>query len=207
MTPMTPGAGAGAGAGAGGSPQERARHFEDLHREHADPWGFRSSWYERRKYAITVASLPRAHYRLAWEPGCSIGELTVLLAGRADRVDASDVSQTAVAAARRSTALCPGVQVRQAALPSGPPRTGYDLVVLSEVLYYLPAEERAAAMVEVDDAAAPGADLVVVHWRHHPADAWHSGAAVNQEIRSRPGWRRLARHDEPDFVLDVLTRA
>jgi hypothetical protein len=188
------------------SPQQREEHFDSMHRAGADPWGFRTSWYERRKYAITLASLPRSHYRLVWEPGCSIGELTAMIAGRADRVDASDVSAAAVATAVRAVEGCAGVEVRHAALPSPPPSQGYDLVVLSEVLYYLPADERAATLAAVDAAAAPGADLVVVHWRHHPGDAWDSGEAVNHQVRSRPGWRTVVRHDEADFVLDVLTR-
>ena len=33
-------------------------YFEQMYRNHADPWGFESSLYEQRKYAVTVASLP-----------------------------------------------------------------------------------------------------------------------------------------------------
>jgi trans-aconitate methyltransferase len=138
------------------SPQQRAAHFESMHRQDPDPWNFRSSWYERRKYAITIATLPQEHYRQVWEPGCSIGELTQLLAGRADEVDASDVSSTAVAVAQQATAALPGVRVRQATLPAPPPRRDYDLIVLSEVLYYLPDDERELTLRFAEDAAAPG---------------------------------------------------
>ena len=48
-------------------------YFESMYRDAVDPWQFETSAYERRKYAITVSSLPRASYRSAFEPGCSVG--------------------------------------------------------------------------------------------------------------------------------------
>jgi hypothetical protein len=100
------------------------------------------------------------------------------------------------------------VRVQQARLPAGPPGPAgsYDLVVLSEVLYYLPAPDREQSLVAAEQAVGDDGDLVVVHWRHHPSDACVAGAAANEEVRERPGWRAVARHEESDFVLDVLTR-
>ena len=53
----------------------RASYFDGMYADSPDPWGFTSRWYEGRKYAITVAMLPKARYREAFEPGCSIGVL------------------------------------------------------------------------------------------------------------------------------------
>ena len=50
-------------------------YFEEMYRDSDDPWEFGTSPYEQRKYAVTVASLPRSRYRSAYEPGCSIGVL------------------------------------------------------------------------------------------------------------------------------------
>jgi SAM-dependent methyltransferase len=182
--------------------------FEARYRADPDPFGYRSSWYERRTYAITLAALPRERYRAVWEPGFSIGELTALLADRADVVDASDLSPTAVRAAGRRVRGRDGVQVTTSRLPSPPPgSTGrYDLVMLSEVLYYLPDADRDATLAAAERAVGLDGDLVVVHWRHLPNDAWLAGSAANAEVRNRPGWRVLARHEEDDFVLDVLER-
>lgn len=47
-------------------------YFQRLYRSSEDPWGFATRAYERRKSAITVASLLEEHYRSAFEPGCSI---------------------------------------------------------------------------------------------------------------------------------------
>ena len=184
---------------------EAAAHFDAKYRADADPWNYASSWYERRKYAVTLASLPRQRYRAVWEPGCSIGELTALLAARADHVDASDTSAVALAAARHRLEHVGGITLTRAALPAGPPGTGYDLVVMSEVLYYLNEADRERSL-RVVEQVMPAGDLVVVHWRHHPDDAWASGAAVNAQVAGRPGWRGVARHEEDDFVLDVVTR-
>ncbi len=55
-------------------------YFDRMYSESADPWQLQSRWYERRKYAITLALLPYARYRHAFEPGCSVGVLTEQLA-------------------------------------------------------------------------------------------------------------------------------
>jgi hypothetical protein len=184
--------------------------FDARYQRDADPWGFRHSWYERRKYAITIACLPRERYRLVWEPACSIGVLTGLIAERADRVLASDASPTAVEVARRSSPA-PGagaVEWSVLRLPSPPPAApgSADLVMLSEILYYLPEAERAAVMDAAHELLAPDGDLVVVHWRSLPDDAYASGDDANAWVRARPGWSVLARHDDEEFVLDVLRR-
>ena len=56
------------------------RYFDSMYEADADPWNFATSEYERRKYSLTVASLPRARYHHAFEPGCSIGVLSEQLA-------------------------------------------------------------------------------------------------------------------------------
>ena len=55
-------------------------YFHELYEGDADPWEFATSGYEQRKYSLTTASLPRAHYTSVFEPGCSIGVLTERLA-------------------------------------------------------------------------------------------------------------------------------
>ena len=40
-----------------------AGDFDDMYARSDDPWGFTSRWYERRKYAISLAMLPQERYR------------------------------------------------------------------------------------------------------------------------------------------------
>jgi len=76
-------------------------HFDRIYTESADPWRPQSRWDEQRKHAITLALLPYARYRHAFEPGCSIGVLTERLAQRCDHVTAPDVAVAALDAAHR----------------------------------------------------------------------------------------------------------
>jgi hypothetical protein len=190
-----------------------AKDFEAKYQADDDPWNYRDSWYEQRKYAVTLACLPRKHYRLVWEPACSIGVLTGLLAQRADRILACDGSQTAIATAR-ATQLPAGaglVDWSVQALPAPPaaPAGSADLVMLSEILYYLDESDRGVTMDAAGDLLTPDGDLVVVHWRALPDDAYLSGDAANAWVRDRlvsAGWTVLVRHDDAEFVLDVLRR-
>ncbi|GLY17805.1 class I SAM-dependent methyltransferase [Kineosporia rhizophila] len=179
--------------------------FEKRYQENSDPWDYRGSWYERRKYALTVASLPRERYRLVWEPACSIGVLTRLLAERADRVIASDISSTAVAHAR-SGEVPPNVEWDVVRLPSVSGITDADLVVLSEILYYLDPSDRERVLAQAWDTLAPGGDLIVVHWRSSSEDTYLSGDETHTWLRARPGWRHLVTHVDEEFVLDVLRK-
>ena len=72
-----------------------AAYFAALYQADADPWRFASSDYERRKYAATLAALPRRAYRREFEVGCSIGVLTSQLARRCEHLLAVDVVDTA----------------------------------------------------------------------------------------------------------------
>lgn len=177
-------------------------YFDDLYARRHDPWGFTSRWYEQRKYALTLAALPSATYRSALEVGCSIGVLTALLAERCDDLVGLDPSATALAQARAR--LPASVRLAQGAVPAGWPSGRYDLVVLSEVGYYLgPADlERLLDLVERD--LAPDGVVVACHWRHPVADYPLTGDAVHVALQR---WPRVSRIEEEDFLLDVLRPA
>ena len=90
-------------------------YFDQMYAAAPDPWGLASRWYEARKYALTLALLPDPRYRDAFEPGCSVGVLTGMLAARCGPVLAWDASAAAVRAAAGRTAALPNVRVRAAA--------------------------------------------------------------------------------------------
>ncbi|WNG27441.1 hypothetical protein F0U62_28050 [Cystobacter fuscus] len=115
-------------------------HFERMYADSEDPWEYRRRWYERRKRALTLAMLPHARYARAFEPGCSIGELSAELAARCDALLVSDGSEAAVRVARRRLAPWPHVRVEQRLLPDAWPEGTFELVVLGEFGYYLDAK-------------------------------------------------------------------
>ena len=186
---------------------ERRDYFDALYAETDDPYGLRNRWYERRKRAILMASLPRERFASAYEPGCGAAELTTDLARRCDAVLASDFSVPAVAAARRRTAELPNVRVERHHLPVDWPvaEAPFDLIVLSEVGYFL--EEGAMQQIAALCSAtlAPDATLVACDWRPDFKERALATARV-QTILEEIGLPRLVVHAERDFLLQVWSR-
>lgn len=178
-------------------------HFDTLYAQSADPWSLATAWYERRKYAVTIASLPRERYRNAYEPGCSIGELTRLLAPRCDRLLAVDFAPTAVAQARKAVRDFSHVRVEQAAIPKDLPDATFDLIVVSEILYYLAEDDLDAALDELVKTLEPGGDLIAVHHRARDRCYGYDGFNVHRALAQRTGMVGLVQHEDEDFVLDV----
>jgi LmbE family N-acetylglucosaminyl deacetylase len=178
--------------------------FSELYAAQADPWNTGDSWYERRKRHVLLAALPREHYRHAVEPACGVGALTADLAERADRVSAFDAVAEAVAATRQRE--LPGVTASQALLPEGFPSETVDLVVLSEILYYLSDEDLGKTVDNAITGLAPGGDLVLLHWRPWAPEATRDGAEAHAFVAGRPELTTLVEHWDEEFVLHVLRR-
>lgn len=186
------------------------QYFLDMYAAEPDPWGFDSRWYERRKYQITMACLPRARYRRVFEPGCSIGVLTTLLAGRADHVDARDLVPSAVeqtTARVRAAGAGDRVSVARWDMRDPWPETRYDLVVVSEVLYYLEADEAARFMAQAVEHLDEDGHVVVAHWQTRVPEYPLSGAVAQQIAGDTGGLTVLATYRDDDFSLDVLGRS
>ena len=184
----------------------RTDYFERLYQAAPDPWGFATSPYEAAKYAATIGALPRARYRAGFEVGCAIGVLTAALAERCDRLLAVDVASEALAAARRRTAAHGGVRVARMAVPEAWPDGRFDLVVISEVGYYLADAALARLAARTAVSTERGGHLVLVHYTgetDYPqsADAVH--AAFLGDARA---WRRLRSAPGAAYRLDVLER-
>ena len=175
--------------------------FEDLHARLADPWQVDDSWYERRKRAVLLAALPHASYPTALEVGCSVGALTQDLAGRCGQVTAVDLSAAAVARARHRLVGFDWVTVERRTVPEELPEGPFDLVVLSEVGYFLSPQELTATIAALESSRRDGA-VVACHWLH-PVRGWPlDGAAVHRRLREAWG-RPVVRHHERDFLLEV----
>ena len=180
-------------------------YFERMYASSDDPWHLAGSSYEQRKYAVTVASLPRERYRRAFEPGCSIGLLTALLAPRCDELIATDtVAEPLVTA--RSRVPASHVTFAQSSLPDWPDGE-LDLVVLSEVLYFLSADVRAQVLAHVVRSLGVDGHVVLVDWRHPFDEAACTGDEAHAEFGTSPGLARVAEHVEDDFRLEVFGRA
>jgi trans-aconitate methyltransferase len=184
-----------------------AAYFDQMYAAADDPWGLATRWYEARKYALSLALLPERHYRAAFEPGCSVGVLTTMLAARCGQVLAWDASAGAVRSAAARTAALPNVCVRRGTIPGEWPPGQFDLIVFSEVLYYFAG----GALGEVLDAGVaslrPGGTLLAVHWRHPVADYPRSGDDVHRVLAAHRDLAFQVGHTEADFRAGVYQRA
>ncbi|MGI9015912.1 MAG: SAM-dependent methyltransferase [Euzebya sp.] len=181
------------------------RYFQQMYAGAKDPWGFDSSRYEDRKFALTIASLPRPQFRRAVEPGCANGALTQRLASRCGELIAFDVIPDAVARARDRLADQPHVSVRQESFPQYWPAGSGDLVVWSEVAYYLTDEGKRAAREGLEAWLEPGGVLVAVHYTD-PTDYPQSGAAIGAWLDGLDFLRCTTRVVDQQFELGVWQR-
>ncbi|OHV07578.1 SAM-dependent methyltransferase [Kushneria phosphatilytica] len=180
--------------------------FEHLHAEQDDPWGYERYWYEQRKRQLTLAMLTRPRYTHAFEPGCSIGVLTRALAERCDRLLCSDASEAALAAAHQRLRDLPNVTLEQQALPQEWPAAQFDLIVFSELGYYLDYPALIELIGCMRKSLTADGELLACHWRHPIAGGALDGDGVHALLDDRLGLTRLAEHREPDLIMSLWSR-
>ncbi len=172
--------------------------FERLYRDSPDPWGYRTSAYERTKYAATLEALPKRAHGLCLEVGCSIGVFTGLLAARCEHVVAIDFSLSAIRLARQNLTGVRNVDLLRASFPEDTPPGSWDLIVCSEILYYLQPPVLKEAVRWIEAHLGYGASVVVVSWRGVGGDEPLTGDDVHDRLaRDLSAWHALdARRDE-----------
>lgn len=180
-------------------------YFDDMYRSSDDPWGFDTRWYERRKYQLTLAALPLQHYRRGVEPGCANGALTEMLAPRCDELVAYELVDEAAHRARERLAQHPHVEVRCARFPDWWPDGASDLVVWSEVMYYLDLAQSDAALNGLARCLEPGGHLVAVHYTG-ATDYPRGGDEIGPWLDETAFLRRLVDHRDESFDLGVWER-
>jgi cyclopropane fatty-acyl-phospholipid synthase-like methyltransferase len=183
-------------------------YFDALYTADPDPWKFAASPYEREKYALTLEAMPQPRYRSALEVGCSIGVLTRSLASRCDTLVAIDAAQVPLVEAKHRCADLPGVRFEHIFVPEQWPGGDFELILLSEVIYYLSREDVGRLAARVSDSLIKGGSVILVHWTgptNYPLSGDEAAALFIEGIG--PGYvvDRADRYAE--FRLDVLSRA
>ncbi len=140
------------------------QYFDELYASNPDPWEFETSLYERDKYRATLAALSRPHYRCALEIGCSIGVFTERLAPRCEALLAIDASETALASAKARCAAFQTVTFEAGVVPAHFPEGRFDLILLSEVIYYFDEADLKVLAARCGEALAPDGEIVLCHW-------------------------------------------
>lgn len=184
--------------------------FEQAHAG-GDPWDLATDPYEQRRYDTVVRHIPSGRYARAFEPGCSVGELTARLATRCEHVESLDLAAGAVRQAQQRCRQHRNVGIRQGALPQDIPDRTFDLIAFVEIGYYFTPDVLASICTELDGRLEPGGRLVAAHWIGRSADHVMTGEAVHDVLRSTLTARHRRHELHPDerragFVLDVWDR-
>jgi SAM-dependent methyltransferase len=185
-----------------------AAHFQRLYGGRSDPWHYRSSPYERAKFRHTVAALGGRRFAAALEVGCSIGVLTRQLAPHCAELLGIDAVPRTLAVARRTCAGLAGVRFRPCRVPADWPAGRFDLIVLSEVLYFLAPADLARLAGRVLGSLVPGGLVLLVNWTGVADDPLTGDAAVRLfRRRVRGALHRVRGRRAAGYRLDLLRAA
>ena len=184
--------------------------FDRLYARDPDPWRFETSPYEQGKYADTLEQLGDRRFRDALELGCSIGVLSRRLAARCDRLLSLDIAEAALERARLHCAGLDQVRFSRATLPQDWPEGAFDLVVISEMLYFLAPDDIARLAKRCAAAALPECTILVVNWTG-PTDTPTTGNEAAELFRSgiaiaAAGFTANAALHRDGYRLDLLHR-
>ncbi len=189
--------------------------FEQVYGGGADPWASNDARYryQRRKYEVLLSLLPQRQYGRALDLGCGLGGMTRLLAGRTDSVLGLDVAQTAVEQARTQHRDLPHMTFDQADmldLPRGLDG-GFDLIVLSDVLYYLSPLSDAllkAMALRMADLLAPGGICLLANHFFFAADPdSRLSRRIHRAFAWSPRLHVMSEHRRPFYLATLLTPA
>jgi SAM-dependent methyltransferase len=161
----------------------RPTFFDEIYAADRDPWKFETSAYEQAKYDATIEALQDRRFANGLEIGCSIGVLTQRLAQRTDALLAIDVATAALDQARARN--LPNVAFERREVPEEFPDDTYDLIVVSEVMYYLdpPAFDATCDAIE----RTLNGPLLAIHWRPDAPSYPLTGDEVHERLRDRFG--------------------
>lgn len=140
------------------------RYFERLYRRRSDPWSYQRSDYEQRKYRQVLEILTGRSYARILEVGSSEGVFTAMLGPLGAEVLGIDISHLACERARARCAAFPNIRFQAADIREAELDGRFDLILCSEVLYYLGGNRPLAGVRDkLADLLADGGQLVLVN--------------------------------------------
>ncbi|MBD2109856.1 trifunctional glycosyltransferase/class I SAM-dependent methyltransferase/polysaccharide deacetylase [Nodosilinea sp. FACHB-13] len=138
-------------------------YFETLFATQPDPWKYTTN-YEQVKYEQTLSLLPKHEIQRALELACAEGHFTEQLAPHVQSLIATDISQIAVERTAQRCSEFPHIQFRQLDMAADPLPDSLQLIVCSEVLYYIGGWENLRNFAKrVVNALEPGGYFLTAH--------------------------------------------
>ena len=169
-------------------------YFNDVYRNSEDPWDFETSEYEYRKYNSTVDALTKESYKNAFEIGCSIGVLSEMLAAKCEKLLAVDVAEAPLVKARKRLDKYQQIVVQKMAVPHQFPSEEFDLIVISEVAYYLAWPDFKLLQQQILAHLETGGQLLLVHWTPVVHDYPLTGDEVHDDFMKLSGSGQPLKH-------------
>ena len=156
-----------------------SEYFNRLYSDNNDPWNFENSHYEHEKYERSILALGERTYESTFEIGCSIGVLSEKLAQRTKKLLSIDISGIPINAAKERCAKLDHVSFEVMDVSRNFPNENFDLIVMSEVGYYLEKENLLHVFNEINTHLLPGGNFLMVHWTSYVGDYPLTGKQVH----------------------------
>ena len=211
-------------------------YFDALYNDNTDPWQYQTRWYEKRKRDMCLAILPQSQYDNGIELGCGNGVFSELLAQRCQALVSIDGNHQAVKLAKERLAELPHVKVIQGVIPNrlltlkdavveaypllnetSTMQEPFNLIVISEILYYLSPNDIDMVIAWTQQNLAIGGTLLCCHWRYAIKGFAMTGETVHQRLRLAFNLTNNEKHQvefnhqsqmvDSDFLLDVWQRS
>ncbi|OAL85105.1 methyltransferase [Acinetobacter sp. SFD] len=168
-----------------------------------DPWQYEQRWYEQRKRQICLALLPLLRFESAIEIGCSNGVFSQELAQRTDSLMCLDANDTAIRLARQRLHTYPHVQILQRIVPDNLPKQKFQLIVVSEILYYLNSTALDQVLTWLHTALEPGGCILSCHWRTPISGYSLNGEDIHQYLKAHLNHTHHLSLQDSDFLVDL----
>ncbi|RYY78209.1 MAG: methyltransferase domain-containing protein [Moraxellaceae bacterium] len=181
-------------------------YFDQLYAHNDDPWDYENRWYEQRKRQICLSLLPLKHYSSILEVGCSNGVFSQDLAARCQKLLCIDGNATAVHLAQNRLRNMPHVDVLQRQIPQQWPHEQFDLIVISEIAYYLTQKQLLELTILATQSLTAQGMLLCCHWRY-PIEGFElTGTQVHEVLQQHLSLDHYLTVNDPDFVVDIWTK-
>ena len=188
-----------------------AAFFNNLYQENGDPWNFEQSEYEHEKYHETLKMIPAESYDYAFEIGCSNGVLTQMLLPKCKRLLAVDASRIAVENAKNRLGDNANATIQEMEIPRDFPNEKFDLILFSEIGYFLSMEDLLETRDKMIESLNAGAHLLLVHWTPLVDEFPLTGDQVHEQFLAISGedsqpLLHLNQRIEEQYRMDLFER-
>lgn len=189
-------------------PSREPAYFEQLYNKNRDPWNFVCSIYEKEKYHNSIATLGNKRFQSGFEIGCSIGVLTKMIAERCDCLLAVDVVETALTDAADRCKHAKHVSFENRQMPQDwPCKVKFDLIVCSEILYFLSPEDISTLADRMSRSLIPGGNILLVNYTGKIQEPCNGDDAASIMITQTSSFCSLSTHLKSDgYRIDLLSR-